>query len=77
MAIGRCQWMTCQSLIGSSFRARFSFLGLSYCQDAEVLLCPDHTRIAESLREIVGELRLTPEGVVYGRTMMDALGFVT
>jgi hypothetical protein len=89
--IGGCQYLTCRSQIGSSFRARFACLESTWEPDylgrvhvappsvglfiEEVLLCPDHARFCESLRLRVGELMLTDEGWVYGRTWLAAMAF--
>lgn len=89
--IGACQYMTCRSVIGSSFRAQFSFLRENWEPDyrgrvtlgaakprlefAEILLCPEHARLCSSFR-YAGELVLTDEGWVYGRTWLDSLGFM-
>lgn len=90
--IGTCQYMTCRSPLGTSFRCELGFLWENYepgfdgrfvpapvrpgLRYDEILLCPEHERLCETLRR-GGELTMTDEGYVYGRVWMDALAFRT
>jgi len=94
--IGACAYLTCDSAIGTSFRASFYRQPGGYDWDREgrhldmvegrggsvfreVLLCPTHTRICETVRAKDGpsHLMLTPEGHVYLRAWLDAWGFMS
>jgi hypothetical protein len=93
VVIGPCQYMTCKSQIGASFRGEFSYLDPSREPDHrgrihipgwsgvwprfdEVLLCPEHERLCVNMKR-GGELVMTEEGWVYGRTWMASLAFMT
>lgn len=76
MALGRCDYLTCGSLLGSSFRASFrvGWGANSRRMDREVLLCPDHERLCRPLREsMADDLRLTIGGAVFTNTWLEAL----
>lgn len=53
--------------------------GKGGCVLLEVLLCPTHVRIFETVRAKDGpsQFMVTPEGHVYLRTWLDAWGFLT
>lgn len=73
--IGPCAYMTCASAIGQSFRAAFRYRGGTRL--FEVLLCPEHTRLCEQLREEhPTQLSRTEEGWVYPARWLDSMGFV-
>jgi hypothetical protein len=75
VALGRCQFMTCQSLLGTKFRAPIVFGGRQV--DMEVLLCPTHERECDELRrKFPGRIGMTPEGSVYSGIWIDSLGFL-
>lgn len=74
--IGPCEYITCRSMIGTQFRAVFSFMQGS--RQFEVLLCPEHTRLMSMLKEDhPNQLCRTQEGWVYPRMWLDAMGFVS
>jgi hypothetical protein len=77
MVMGRCQYMACQSMLGSGFRAAF-VLGShpdAVRGDREVLLCREHEHLCRPIRDRMnGSLVLTPEGYVYTSFLMEALG---
>lgn len=76
MALGRCQYMTCGSMLGSSFRARFR-QGDTHV-DREVLLCPTHERECAELRARFPEqLLMTTEGWVVSGVVIDSMGFLS
>lgn len=71
--VGPCQYLTCRSALGSEFRAYFRSVSRQGARHA-VLLCPDHTRFCEELRdESYANLYLSDEGVVYPSLMMESL----
>lgn len=74
MAIGRCCFLTCQLELGSSFRGAFEVGPDNYLLHTEVLLCPEHSKFCEQLKEkMPGQLKMTEEGWVYTRFWMDSL----
>lgn len=77
MALGECQYMSCRSMLGSSFRATF-VLGsdpAAHRGDREVLLCREHEHLCRPIRDKMnGRLFLSPEGYVYTSFLLDALG---
>lgn len=76
--IGPCVYLTCDSVIGSSFRSTF-WDQSGYTTLLEVLLCPTHTRLFESVRAKDGPMQfmVTPDGWVYLRMWLDAMGFLS
>ena len=72
MALGECRYMTCRSMLGSAFRARFHIGGKRV--DREVLLCSAHERECREIRDSMeGWLGLTPDGNVYSDIWMESL----
>lgn len=74
MTLGRCQYMTCASVIGTEFRSAFEMAGRTVF--LEVLICPEHERWLRPLRDENQVLCVSAEGFVYPRMWMDALGFL-
>lgn len=76
--IGRCQYLTCESMIGSEFRSGFYRRDGGFSDTREVMLCPTHTRLFEEIRAKHGwsQFLVTEEGWVYLRYWMDSMGFV-
>jgi hypothetical protein len=77
MAIGLCQFMTCQNMLGSSFRASFRLGSADRAdyQPAEVLLCPAHERECRDLRDLMPtKLIMTAEGWIMSGLLLDAMG---
>ena len=76
MALGRCQYMACDSMLGSHFRASF-LLGSEVSAvrgDREVLLCAEHEHLCRPIRDkMTGRLLVSPEGHVYTSFLMEAL----
>ena len=74
MTIGRCQYMTCGKMSGSSFRAEFVLRegSLTHKRFTEVLICSECRLFTENARDTGLEMYLTPEGAVYLGLWMDA-----
>lgn len=72
-SIGQCEYLTCESFLGSSFRGRFQKI-VDELREAtiaqEVLLCPDHRRHVEAVLIEGGRVHYTLEGWVYTELWM-------
>lgn len=69
--IGRCQYMTCGSMKGSSFRADFFVTETNSRHFREVLICSDCRQTCEAARDAGLQFCLTREGAVYLQMWMD------
>ena len=74
MAIGGCQFITCRSAVGSSYRAFFHRLA-GAGERKEVLMCAAHERLCDEMLR-GGRLMQSEEGWVYPLPWMDSLGFL-
>lgn len=73
MSIGACEYMLCNSALGSSFRASF-MLTDGRRGDREILLCRAHEEECRPVRDTMpGKLRLTPDGQCYVDMWMESL----
>lgn len=70
--IGRCQYMTCGKMHGSSFRANFLVTEVGQIQAREVLICSECRLFTENARETGLLMCLTREGAVYLELWMDS-----
>lgn len=76
MAIGPCEFITCRSSIGSTFRGPVHFIE-GGARLVEVSICPEHERICRPIRDGTagGKLMMTAEGWVYPSVWMDSISF--
>jgi hypothetical protein len=74
VALGKCEYILCDSMLGSSFRASFAMPGGNRA-DREVLLCSTHEQECRPIRDRMppGSLALTPDGQVYSAVWLEAL----
>lgn len=72
MSIGRCAYMTCGSMRGSSFRAEFIITEANRREFREVLICSECRILTENARDTGLPMCLTREGAVYLQLWMDA-----
>ena len=76
MALGRCEFITCGSLLGTHWRGPVD-LADGGRRLVEILLCPTHERLCTSIRDgsAGGKLMMTTEGWLYSSVWMDSLAF--
>lgn len=75
MVVGPCAYLTCRSLLGASFRARFRKVlddMRTIHTDAEVLICSEHRQLLEPARDQGQVIHLSQEGYVYTEVWMIA-----
>lgn len=73
MSMGLCTFTVCDSMLGTSFRALFH-LASGEKHSTEVLLCPEHERWCDELKEkMPTQLMMTPEGWIYPRFWIETM----
>lgn len=71
MAIGRCQFMTCVSLLGQGCRGDYMAGGSLHF--TQVFLCSEHQGWVADCRKAGFVLILSPDNVVYPEIWLQAL----